>query len=517
MKPKTTDSQKKAKERDKRKAHRKRQSQKLIGWLLLGDPAHKIGVVEPSLNGGGYLYPTELQDTYRDIVKLGDRAAIDTLPAKDYQVTEISACLDLASAHAITDKQALEIADQIAEEGVRYQLELAANQYQKDLADGVGLDIAMAKHTHAVEQARAALPDRPDELLDKLISAKDLDAKVFEPVRYVIPGLLTEGATILAGPPKCKKSFLAMGLAAAVSCGGYALGNIRVEQGSVLFLGLEDPLRRLQDRHRKVMCGRPVPEAGIDFAGLGMWKTLDNGGLLSIERWLQTHPNARMVVVDTLAKVRHEKNRRDILYQDEYHAVEGLQALANTYRVAILIIHHTRKLEANDYLGSVSGTHGLTGCADGVMILTAKRNKQEGLLQVTGRDLVEDDQEIALKWDKRTTSWISVGDAAEHNLSEQRKAIRELFRHDPSPKSPNQAAPLLGMKLNNTKALFYKMSIADPPQLDALGDGKYTVLAFRSDRSDNPGNHDNSDTYDNPGNPDNPGSLFGTGNPLKTL
>jgi hypothetical protein len=59
-------------------------------------------------------------------------------------------------------------------------------------------------------------------------------------IKFIVPGYVTEGLTILAGKGKIGKSWLALGIAVAVACGGYALGSIEVEQGDVLYLALED-------------------------------------------------------------------------------------------------------------------------------------------------------------------------------------------------------------------------------------------------------------------------------------
>ena len=81
-----------------------------------------------------------------------------------------------------------------------------------------------------------------------LMSCTDLMSKQLPPIKFIVPGIIAEGCTILAGKGKIGKSWLVMGLATAVASGGYALGSIKCEQGSVLYLALEDNERRLQSR-----------------------------------------------------------------------------------------------------------------------------------------------------------------------------------------------------------------------------------------------------------------------------
>ena len=62
-----------------------------------------------------------------------------------------------------------------------------------------------------------------------------------------------EGLTLLAARPKIGKTWLALDIAIAVATGGYCLGDIKCEQGDVLFLALEDNKRRMQRRLTKLL------------------------------------------------------------------------------------------------------------------------------------------------------------------------------------------------------------------------------------------------------------------------
>src|SRR5262245_52941680 len=74
----------------------------------------------------------------------------------------------------------------------------------------------------------------------RVISAKDLQTKTFPPMRYVLPGLIPEGLTILAARPKAKKSWLMLDVAIAVAAGRFVLGDLKPIEGDVLYLALED-------------------------------------------------------------------------------------------------------------------------------------------------------------------------------------------------------------------------------------------------------------------------------------
>ena len=55
----------------------------------------------------------------------------------------------------------------------------------------------------------------------------------------------------------------------------------------------------------------------------------------------------------------------------------------------MLILHHCRKGASEDVLEEVSGTMGLTGVADGILVLNRSRNDNDAKVFVTGRDVSE--------------------------------------------------------------------------------------------------------------------------------
>ena len=295
-----------------------------------------------------------------------------------------------------------------------------------------------------------------------------------------MPGIVPEGTTILAGKPKMGKSWLALGTSVAVAAGGVALGTKRVERGAVLYLALEDNPRRLQSRLKKLLPGGAAPE-GLELAT--EWPRLGDGGLDALEAWLNTHPDARLVVIDTLAKFRTGQTGKN-LYKEDYEAVEPLVELAADHNVAILIVHHLRKLGAEDPLDQVSGSMGLTGGADGALVLNRQRGRADVYLYVTGRD-IEEEKELALSWDSTTATWKIAGDAEEYRTSKERQEIVECLRSLGEPAGPKDVSEALGKPYNNVKQLMWKMG--NEGDLRSVGGGKYVPV---TDNLDNRDNHD---------------------------
>jgi hypothetical protein len=133
----------------------------------------------------------------------------------------------------------------------------------------------------AADQEPAAMNGQID--LPGLITADELQAKLFEPVMFVIPSLIAEGLTLLAGKPKLGKSWLTLDIALAIASGKPALGNLPTLQGQVLALCLEDNRVRLQTRIAKLMAAGEVWPSDLSLAT--EWPRLDEGGLSDIENW----------------------------------------------------------------------------------------------------------------------------------------------------------------------------------------------------------------------------------------
>ncbi len=111
------------------------------------------------------------------------------------------------------------------------------------------------------------------------------------------------------------------------------------------------------------------------------WPKLDEGGVEALEAWLGGHPEAGLIAVDTLAKTR-PRTRGQIVYQEDYVALEELLPLAAQREVAIVVVHHIRKMTAADPLDEISGSTGLTGGVDGVLVLKRDRGKADAVLHV---------------------------------------------------------------------------------------------------------------------------------------
>jgi DNA-binding transcriptional ArsR family regulator len=135
-----------------------------------------------------------------------------------------------------------------------------------------------------------------------------------------------------------------------------------------------------------------------------------------------------MVVIDTWEKVRGQRRGRNA-YAEDYAQAAQVKALADEFRVAIVLVHHTKKGEAADFVEQVSGTMGVTAAPDSILVLRRKRGQASAFLACTGRDIEERDDALQLT----DGLWSYLGPAEEFTQSEERAEILAHLRaHGPA-------------------------------------------------------------------------------------
>jgi hypothetical protein len=284
--------------------------------------------------------------------------------------------------------------------------------------------------------------------------------------------------TILGGKPKMGKSWFALCLGTAVARGGVALGISPVQAGDVLYLALEDNERRMQGRLRAVL---QLDSSGTipDLPRLHIAHTcprIGQGAEEFITAWLKDHPNARLVIIDVLKKIRPARRHGANGYDDDYSDAEPLQRLAAEFGVAFLVLTHLRKAAAADPLDTLNATLGLSGAADNVLALMRERGQADAVLVGAGRDIL--DLNLALRWDASTCTWSIMGDADEYRLSIERKEIVDLMRRMGKSVQPKDLYPLLPEKRPDAiRKLMSKM--ASSGDLVVGASGKYCINTAR--------------------------------------
>jgi hypothetical protein len=359
------------------------------------------------------------------------------------------------------------LADELIKRGaIPFEIELPT----LPRADKTGLDDFLVHHGGGAKAIKAlrALPER-SLLMPAGSTFAELATKQLPAQRWVIKDLLPAGASIAAGKPKMGKSWLMLELAVAVATGGKALGFFEAQRGGVLHLALEDTERRFQDRLKRMLDGAEPPASAHFF---NSWRRVEDHGLTALRRWLDAHPDTRLIVIDTLAKMRPAMSAKDHLYRVDYDAIDQLKRIADEYSAGVVIVHHERKATADDHIDRVSGSTGLTGAADTIFTLSRERGQMDAVLSVTGRDVAE--QDIALSMDQRTMRWQYRGDADDFRISQERRKIIEVLTALGHAASPSEVAPHVGRQRHAVNKSMLAMT--QQGLLTWLPGGKYELV-----------------------------------------
>ncbi len=276
-------------------------------------------------------------------------------------------------------------------EGFRFLTDhgMSLDEIQKHLSDGI-----------SVEQL--------------VSSAPDLQKAVLPPLRFLVEDILPEGTSLISAASKIGKSWMVLDLGLCVAAGLPFMGH-KTSRCGVLYLALEDSLGRLQGRMNKVLGGKPPPP---QFHFTTEAPKLDNGLLETLSTHLVQHPETKLLIVDTLQKIRGQALPRESGYAQDYREMETVKEFMDGRGVSILFVHHNRKMrDDDDPFNMISGTNGIMGASDTTWVLMKdKRSDGEVILYITGRDVEQSD--TVIRFNKDTWRWEPVGEVTQ--LAEER-------------------------------------------------------------------------------------------------
>lgn len=230
------------------------------------------------------------------------------------------------------------------------------------------------------------------------VNLDELFESVYRSKPAIVENLIYPGTYILAGAPKVGKSFLVAQIAYHIAT-GQRLWDYEVKQSTVLYLALEDDHRRLQKRMNRMFGVDGT--ANLYFAITA--KKLGEGLEDQLEEFINLHPDTRLIIIDTLQKIR-QGNGDSYSYANDYECVGNLKKFADQKEICLLIVHHTRKQQASDKFDMISGTTGILGCADGAFVLQKeRRTDSSATLDIVGRD--QCDQKLYLIRNQEKLLW----------------------------------------------------------------------------------------------------------------
>lgn len=238
------------------------------------------------------------------------------------------------------------------------------------------------------------------------VTMSELYDEIYAPKIPIIEGLLYRGVYLFVGAPKVGKSFSMAQIGYHISCGKPLWGR-EVKKGTVLYLALEDDFSRLQSRLYKMFGIEEINNFHFATAS----KSIGDGLDYQLHKFVNDNGNVSLIIIDTLQKVREVGNEK-FSYAKDYEIVTSLKKFADENNLCILLVHHTRKQEADDSFDTISGTNGLLGAADGAFVLEKKkRTDNKAILSVSGRD--QQDQRLHLEFNREKCLWELVEEETE--------------------------------------------------------------------------------------------------------
>lgn len=275
--------------------------------------------------------------------------------------------------------------------------------------------------TADVEEVKKNLP------VLNLINSFDLQSKEFGERYYAVDDLIPEGETIIAAPPKTGKSWLMLDMCIRIAKGEPFLG-FNTKQSDTLYLALEDGDSFEQERLNIVMNGEAAPK-NFHFVFQDVMP-MNEGFLIQIDEVLKKFPNIKVIVIDTLQFIKYRQGKSESAYECDYRTGRDLKKYAEEHHLAIVVVTHTTKsIHIEDDMANVSGTNGVTGAADSIVVLSKEsRTDTDAKMFIVGRKVRQSMHTI--RFDDQCCRWNYVGIATPVNKDKREQEEKEKLYYN---------------------------------------------------------------------------------------
>jgi len=249
------------------------------------------------------------------------------------------------------------------------------------------------------------------------IDMQKLRTEDIPPLQYAIRPILPEGLVLFCGRAKSMKSWTMLLICYAVR-NGLKFMDHETEQGDCLYLGLEDSKRRLKDREKKLNLDKLTPpyvDVEAPYLGMGLEE--------SLQTWIDSVPDPRLICIDTLARVKNRTgfNKAGTAYDHDNETLRAIQNLAIRNGVTIVLVSHLNKASQDYAFDKITGSTGLQGICDAMWLVERGEHGAQSTFIGRGRDIM--DFEYSLKWNEETWRYDWVGNLQEVNLNDNRNEV----------------------------------------------------------------------------------------------
>lgn len=306
--------------------------------------------------------------------------------------------------------------------------EQQVKQYRIDRTKGRGGSLAITDengHVESVIVTEEAMANQSRQLLTPIVD-----------------GLIYPGSVgLVAAPPKAGKSNLAFMLSHELATGRDYLGYRVKEKCCVLIAEFEEGDSVMAARYQRF----PDDDAFFENGELGIQYTPapfefveDAAGAITVDKskglgrqiylWHNQvcqglfPDRAGVVFIDTMARALPVMGGGK--YTSDLNYIGAVHALAEELGIAIVFIHHTNKAEHADSADAISGTNGVAGSCDWMMVVyrdndpETKQRLSTGRLVCNSRYMSEDE----------LLRWVKLSDHGFWELDFERESAEEMKR-----------------------------------------------------------------------------------------
>jgi len=186
-------------------------------------------------------------------------------------------------------------------------------------------------------------------------------------------------------------------------------------------------------------------------------------------------------------------------YERDYAIGSVIHGVAHKHPgMSLVVVHHTRKGNSDDFIEKISGTNGLAGAADNVVMLSRDRSSSGGELAVTGRETAEGEYGVSFDGGRWAMDGLTLKDSAQ-SLVERRESARyggtyqdvvfgvmAIYQENGRvPVVAKDVADRLEMKVENARV--YLARAVNRGALHRPADGQFVPVARNTDGLDQRG------------------------------
>ena len=293
------------------------------------------------------------------------------------------------------------------------------------------LEVDPLKIKNLFKQLGGAIPQSDDyevvkstiDFNEKALDMHDLRTTEIPPMINAVNPIMPEGLGLVCGRPKANKSWTCLSIAYAVQNGKKFLGH-ETTQGDVLYFALEDSKRRIKDRERKLGVDKWTPPqillaTDVPFLGYGFEESLIN--------WIESKDNPRLVIIDTLARLKPQQRKSSMTAYDlDNKLLNKIQTIAVQNNLTIVFVTHLSKATQEYNFDRIQGSVGMQGMTDFMWLMDRGDNSNHASIVGRGRDIP--DFEYAVKWNEENFQYDFVGNMHMVSLTENRRQVIDAMQ-----------------------------------------------------------------------------------------